>query len=108
MARDMGVPEYWYESLVADGYIRSLKALWELRGLVKDGRVTSENKDRAGRYFRMYLDALKQAAEALPKWEEIRDIRLEHANYTGIPVNVIAELRKQMTQTATRLGIEVP
>ncbi len=104
IAKEMGVPEYWYESLVADGYIKSLKALWELRGLVRNARVAPEEKDAAGRYFRMYLDGLQQAADALPKWEEIRDLRQEHRNYTGIPVKVIAELRKQMVETATALG----
>ena len=92
------------DCLVADGYIKSLKALWELRGLVRNGRVAPGDKDAAGRYFRMYLDGLQQAADALPKWEKIRDLRQEHRNYTGTPVKVIAELRKQMVETASALG----
>jgi hypothetical protein len=107
MAREMGVPEYWYESLVADGYIKSLKALWELKGLVKDGKVAPEDRDNAERYFRMYLGGLKQTEDALPKWEEIKDIRHEHGNYTGKPVGVISELRKQMAETAVKLGFNI-
>jgi len=106
-ARGMGVPEYWYESLVADGYIKSLKALYELGRIVKHGKVALTDRDAAESYFRMYLDGLKQASDALPKWEEIRDLRHEHAHYTGTPVKVIAQLRREMAEAATKLGFEI-
>lgn len=107
MAKEMGVPEYWYESLVADGYIRSLKALYELGRLVKRGKVVFSDRDAAERWFRVYLDGLKQASDALPKWEETRDLRHEHADYAGTPVKVIDTLREQMVETAGKLGFDL-
>jgi hypothetical protein len=107
IARGMGVPVYWYESLVADGYIKSLKALYELGRIVKGGKVDLPDRAKAESYFRMYLDGLKQASDALPKWEEIRDLRHEHAHYTGTPVKVIAQLRREMAEAATKLGFEI-
>jgi TPR repeat protein len=107
MAKEMGVPEYWYESLVADGYIKSLKALYELGQIVKHGKMEPRDQDAANRYFRMYLDGLKQASDALPKWEEIRDTVHDRANYTGKVVKVIARLREQMAETAGKLGCDI-
>jgi hypothetical protein len=107
MAREMGVREYWYESLVADGYIKSLKALHELGRIVKDGKVKVQDRQAADGYFRMYLDGLQQASDALPKWEELKDEQHQHANYTATPMEVIATLRKQMAETAGKLGFDL-
>jgi hypothetical protein len=107
IAKQMGTPQYWYESLVADGYIKSLKALWELRGLVKNGSVAREDRDSAGRYFRMYDDGLKQAADAMPKWEETVDIRHQHGGFTGKAAKMCGDLRAQMAETAAKLGFDI-
>lgn len=103
MSKQMGVPEYYYESLVADGYIKSLKALWELRSLVKNGQVAPKDKDNAERYFKMYLDGLKQTADALPKWEATKD-QNRNRKFTDKAVGVISKLRTEMIDTASKLG----
>jgi hypothetical protein len=71
LARELGDKGIVQESLVVQGYIRSLKALYELREMIKpEGKVPPDRHDEASRYFQMYEDGLKQAAAALPKWEE--------------------------------------
>ena len=53
------------------------------------------------------MDGLKQASDALPKWEEIKDTAHERNNYTGKAVKVIADLRTQMAETANTLGLDI-
>lgn len=69
LAQEMGIPEFWYESLVANGYITALRALYELKSLVVGGTVSSANRPAARAYFNLYVMGMRQAVAALQGWE---------------------------------------
>jgi hypothetical protein len=106
LANEMGVPEYIHESLVAQGYINSLKALWELKPLVTPNGISEENKRKALRYFRVYLNSLKQVTDELPKWESSVAPKTESLRFTKEPVEVIEGMIEQMKSVAAALGVE--
>lgn len=107
IAKEMGIPEYLHESHVARGYIRSLKALWDLRSLVTRDGVAAEKRDAARAAFSLYLDSLKEAAIALPEWEACVDRDDGTARWTDRPVELIEMLRAQMAETAQALGFDL-
>lgn len=107
LAREMGITEFIHESLVAQGYIRSLKALWELKHLVKSGKVAEEDQDAAKEYFGMYVNGLKQVADELPKWEACVPYKATGDRFTEHPIGVMTDMIAQMRTAAAKLGIEV-
>lgn len=107
LAREMGIPEFIHESLIAQGYINSLKALWELRGLVKPSGIADENREAAGRYFEMYVDGLRQVADELPKWEACVAREADPGPFTAKPVGVINGMIEQMKEVAAGLGFRM-
>jgi len=108
IARQLEVTELIQESLVIQGYIRSLKALWELRAIVKPEGVAPKDRDAARRYFKMYVDSLEQSANALPAWEAALPLRkTDDRPLTGKPVGVINKAAEQMAQFATDLGFDL-
>ena len=107
IAREMGMEEYLQESLVAAGYAKSLKALYELGQIVKDGKVAPADRNSAERYFQMYSDGLKQASDALPKWEKAKGAGHGEAGFTAKAVDTIAKLRAEMAETADKLGFSL-
>lgn len=68
LAKEMGIAEYWYESLYNDGLISSLRALYKLKGLVVGGTVSPANRETARYYFGVYVNGLKQAISAVQNW----------------------------------------
>ncbi|HNT35790.1 MAG TPA: hypothetical protein PKH07_12435, partial [bacterium] len=105
LARQMGREEYIHESLIAQGYIRSLKALWELKQIVEPSEIAEKDRAAAKTYFRMYIDGLRQASDSLPKWEATLPLRKQDEDFTEKPVGVIAEMIKEMQQVASDFGI---
>ncbi|GMU22650.1 MAG: hypothetical protein AMXMBFR13_27350 [Phycisphaerae bacterium] len=105
LARQMGIVEYEQESLVVQGYIRSLKALWELRGRVTTQGVPRDQRDVARGFFRMYIDGMNQAAAALKAWEETLAARPPGARFTDKPIGVIRTSVEQMSTLAVELGL---
>ena len=67
LARELGIAEYLHERLVIQGYINAIKALWELKQVVKPGGVS--DRVAAGKWFQSYVDSLSQARDNLPLWE---------------------------------------
>jgi hypothetical protein len=106
MSKQMGTPQYYFESLTADGYIKSLKALYELGRIVKNGAVAERNREAARKYFRMYDDGLKQAGDAMPKWEVEVDINHKYEGFTDKAVRMSKQLRDEMAATAAKLGVD--
>ena len=106
LAKDMGIPEFVHESLVAQGYINSLKALYELGRIVKPDGIAPENRDTARRWFEMYDASLKQVADELPKWEAIVTEGSQNRHFTDKPVQVITEIIAQMNEVAAGMGVE--
>ena len=101
LARQMGIEEFIQESLVVEGYIQSLKALWELKHLVGPDGV-AEGKERfADQYFSMYLEGLQQAKQALPKWED--SVRIEPKRYwVDETIEIIDRMFAQMQAVRKR------
>jgi len=107
LAREMAIPEFIHESLIVQGYIRSLKALWELKQIVKPDGVARKNRKAAQRYFRMYVDSLRQVTATLPKWEATVPMRKPAEDFTAKPIKVINQAIDQMTEVARELGFNL-
>ncbi len=108
LAQEMGIEEYVHESRYAQGLIRSLKALYELKGLVVDGRVRPEHRPRAKRWFQMYVDGLRQAADAVGKWEDTVRTETEQNRLSDKVANTIrTELIDRMIPLAKEMGCEI-
>ena len=68
LARKLGIREYWYESLMTDGYMKSLKALYELKQIVKNGLDRRDSKkDEAKQYFEMYVSRPRAGQRRAPQ-----------------------------------------
>lgn len=110
LAEEMGIPEFWYESVICDSYMKSLKALYELKRLVKKDGIAINDRQEAGRYFRLYIDSLKQALEALPKWERTvmpRVAAQKELGCTRNPVELLTKMIEEMEQVAREFGFAV-
>lgn len=68
LAKQMGRDDHYYESLYADGLIKSLRALYKLRSLVVGGTVSPANRETAQFYFGVYINSIKQSIYAVQKW----------------------------------------
>ena len=102
LARQLGNPTLLHESLTIQGYIHSLKALYELEQLVTPDGVAPKDRASARHYFQMYADSLKQARSHLAEWEK---------TVAGTPqprlVTRVCELLDRMIQEMTRVASEV-
>ena len=110
MAREMGMPEFWYESVVCDNYMKSLKALYELKRLVRKDGIAVKDRQEAEHYFRLYIYSLKQAREALPKWEKTVMPRVaiqKELGVTGNPTKLLTTMIEEMETVAKGFGFEV-
>lgn len=110
LAREMGRPELMAESLVVDGYIRSMKALYEIRKLApsKGGKFAPENRAEAGRQFRTLFAGLEQSIAYLPRWEDrVRGATEQGFNFTDRPIKTIREVMDGLRQTALDMGAEL-
>lgn len=108
LAKEMGIPGILQESLVVDGFIRAIDALWELKKLSPRGQILPENKMRAYGLYQRYVDGLTQAKKALPKWEDTVITDFEPGKFTDLPVKTIDKMLEQMKQTAVEMGFDRP
>ena len=104
LARQMGIPVFLQESLVVDGYIRALKALYELKQLVKPDDERLSRKGEAHRWYLRYVDGLTQAKAALPAWEDTLRTAGEPQRLTDEIVKVIDIMLQQMAEVAAEKG----
>jgi hypothetical protein len=104
LARELGGEGILQESLVVQGYIQSLKALYELREIIQPiGKVPPNRREDAKRYFMMYADGLNQTAAALPRWEATVRNQGDARGLTGKSVEVVQEAVDQMARLQTEL-----
>lgn len=68
LAKEMGIPEFYYESLVVDGYVRAMRAAYDLSLITKNGKILPGKQDQAAKLMKAYVDSLGQSADALPRW----------------------------------------
>lgn len=104
IARRMGIPEFYYESLVVHGYIIALRALYELKSLVVNGQVAPANRAAASNYFYIYVSGLRQARDAIQKWV---DAIGGSQSLFATSVSVLNDEITQMTQLASDLGCPI-
>ena len=105
LARDLGLPVCLEESLVVQGYINAIKALWELKQVVKPGGVADTVS--ATKWFQAYLDGLAQAREHLPLWEKALPERGSNRHKASDCVELLTGMIDGMKETAKGFGIEV-
>ncbi len=108
LAKELGIPSILYESLVIDGYIRAIKALYELKQIVRPAGVPPIRRDVANYWFKQYVAGLKQARAALPRWEDTVVLSPADPRFTDKPIEVINNMIKEMTSLARRLGFDKP
>lgn len=104
LAKQMNIPEFTYESLVVHGYITALRALYELKSLVVNGSVAPANRPAAANYFYIYVSGMKQAKDALPKWE---NAVVGGSAATAETVTIMDNEISQMTSLASSLGCPI-
>jgi len=95
------------ESLVVQGYINSLKALWELRCLITPEGVAAKDRAATERYVEMYLDGLEQARAALPKWLTAVMPEAKAEDYLGSSFRLLGGMQERMKALASDLGLEI-
>ncbi|MBI4578907.1 MAG: hypothetical protein HY718_04340 [Planctomycetes bacterium] len=104
LAREIGVEEYVQESLVIQGYIQAIHALWQLKQVVKPDGVAAADKPAARRWFKAYVDSLDQAKAALPAWEKALPTRASSDHYTRGAVEIVTKMIAGMKSLAVDLG----
>ena len=100
VANLMGVAQFQQESLVVQGYIRSLKALYELKQRVlPGGTIPPENHQAANQYFHLYVNGLAQARAAVVAWEQTLPAELIYTSspLTGATTSLLTTLIAEMT-----------
>jgi len=110
LAREMGIPEFYYESLVYRGHMEAIRALWELRKLVREGSIRERDRDAAEGWFRAYIRGLNQVADVLPRWERLVPGRPDEEKdwmFTDRPVETVKRMIEEMRQTAREMGIRL-
>lgn len=104
LAKKMGIPEFYYESLVTHGYITALRALYELNILIVNNYVAPANRPAAANYFYIYCSGMNQARQALQDWEMAIAGRIYRVPIT---VDTCATEISQMTTYASQLGCPI-
>ncbi len=110
LAREMGIPELYYESMVVDGYIRSMTSLYEIRKIAprRGGKFAPEVRLEAGRHFRDLFAALEQSIYYLPRWEDcVRGATEQGFDFTEKPIKTIREVMEGIRQTAVEMGAQL-
>lgn len=105
LARKMGRPEFEAESLVVQGYMQALNALWELNRIVTPDGIPSADRERAKAYLELFLAGLKQAKDALPVWVKAVSPETRPDGFLSDPFEVIDKLRDTMSKTAANMGV---
>ncbi|MGB9619104.1 MAG: hypothetical protein ACPL7K_01675, partial [Armatimonadota bacterium] len=104
IAKRMGIPEFYYESLVQHGYITALRAVYELNSLITNKQVAPADRPAASNYFYIYVAGLKQAQQALGDWE-----RAIAGTVYRVPITVstLGTEISQMMSLASSLGCPI-
>ncbi|MGD9497247.1 MAG: hypothetical protein AB7Y46_13190 [Armatimonadota bacterium] len=104
LAGELDEPQFLYETRVVHGYVESLAALHALKLLAPDGTIAPEKRGEAAEQFRRYSAALRQSAEALPRWAGGVD-PVEGAGFAEREVALLEELIASMEATAQQMGV---
>jgi hypothetical protein len=112
LAEQMGIDQYKYESIVVDGYIRNLEAVYQLKQLApKGGSFTPANQAKAKQALAQLVESKDQVVENLPKWEACVAGETEKAgDFVAKPIAVIKEVTADIVKTAADMdsGYKAP
>ncbi|MHC4672851.1 MAG: glycoside hydrolase family 20 zincin-like fold domain-containing protein [Planctomycetota bacterium] len=106
MAQRFNKASLLHESITVQGYIQSLKALYELKQIVTPEGVADDNRTSAQRYFQMYIDALKQARYHLVEWE-VSLSEIHESKYVEKVCKLLDRMIQDMVRVASELGFTV-
>jgi hypothetical protein len=95
------------ESLVVQGYIRSLNALWALYRLTTPEGVAAADRAEAARYIKMYLDGLERAKTALPGWLSATVPEAKPEEYLDSSFRLLESMQGRMKDFASDLDFEM-
>jgi hypothetical protein len=104
LSQEIGEAEFMQESLVIQGYINAIEALWELRQIVKPQGIAEADKPAARKWFKVYVDSMEQAAAALPAWEASLRMSSGGQHYTRSAVEFVEGMASDMNKVAADLG----
>jgi len=104
LARTLGLARYLEESRVIHGYITTLKALYELKQIAIAGQIPDDKRSVARQHFQNYVDGLRQAQDALARWEDAVGPWPGHPRTTPNTISLLQTLIDQMTQAAAECG----
>jgi len=104
LARRMGIPEHRYESIVVNGHITALRALYELKLLMPGGVLDPANIPVANTYFSMYINGLKQAIYGLQNWSTVT---LGSSSYVTDSVTLLNDAISGMQTVAANVGCTI-
>ena len=107
LARRLNDQAALQESLVIQGYINSLKALWELKRLITPAGVAAKDRTEAQRYAKMYLNGLQQARAALPRWLLAVMPDAKGKESLDSSFDLLEKMQKRMCALASDFGLDV-
>lgn len=105
LARRIGQDEYLHESLVIQGYMDAIEALWGIKQAMTGDRVTDQAAARV--WFKSYIKALEQARTHLRLWEQALPGKPADERLTGPGVELLDEMIDGMKETAAELGVAI-
>jgi hypothetical protein len=85
---------------VVQGYINSLKALYELKQrVIPGGGIAPEDHEAANQYFHMYVNSLAQSRNAVVAWEQTLPADLIHTSgpLTGATTVLLNTMIQEMS-----------
>jgi len=107
LAQNLGIARYLEESRVIQGYMGSLRALYDLKQIVKAGEIPGDKRAAAGEYFQSYVDSLRQVQDSLVKWEDAVGPWPGHPRVTPNTIALLQTLIDQMTEVAGKYGYQL-
>jgi len=107
LAQALGRDDVLQETLAVQGLINSLRALRGLKQIVRSGRVAPADQGDARRYFQAYVDSLRQASAALPKWWACVEPGLPTHSHVKRTTALLNRAANDMQALAGEVGIEL-
>ncbi|MHC4442853.1 MAG: glycoside hydrolase family 20 zincin-like fold domain-containing protein [Planctomycetota bacterium] len=108
LAQRMGIARYVEESRVIQGYIDSLKALYELKQVIQPpDAIAEEDRGAAGTYFQSYIYSLRQVQEAVIKWEQAIGPWPGHPSIAEKTKTFLDTLIEEMISVAEEFGYQL-
>lgn len=100
-------PEFLQESLFTKHGLGALRALWELRAIVKPTGIAPADLYKAKKYFNQYDYHLKQSIVAMNAWNDIVAPESSNDRFVKATADIIDQEIAGMQKVAAEFGIKV-